>query len=100
MSFFSDLTNALEQDAAQTVLPVLVADLQAIKANPPSLTDVPSLQIAGVKLFNDLLAAQPTLSKDVVAETAGLLAVYLQKVRLPAITAAQPSAPTAATPTG
>lgn len=100
MSFLKDLANALLADGASTVLPVLVADLQAIGKNPPAVTDLVNLQIAGVKIFNDLLSAQPALSRDVVGETATLLATYISKIRIPAIAAAQglPSAAPAASP--
>ena len=88
MSFFGDLKAALEQDVAASVIPVLVADLQAIKANPPDLTDPVARGVMAVKLQADVLAALPALDKAVVGDVAGLLATYLQKVQAPAIAAA------------
>lgn len=88
MSFFSDLKTVLEQDAAASVLPVLVTDLQDIKANPADYINPLTAQVKALKLFADVQNALPAFEKSSVSDLAGLLITYVQKVQQPAAAAA------------
>lgn len=95
MSFFSDLGNVLQQDLAKSVLPVLVADLQDVQANPQLYLNPVTNPVKIIKLQADVLNALPTLESGIISDVAGMLVTYVQKLQQPTAraVAAKPAIP-------
>lgn len=86
MSLFSDILNVLKQDAAKDVLPIIVADVQQIAANPDLVLNPITQPAELMKLQGDLLqAVSPSgqFAKDVVSDVAGFVAAYFAQVKVP-----------------
>lgn len=86
MSVLSDLTNVLKQDAAKDILPVLMADVQQVAANPDLILNPVSQPVEFAKLTGDLLQAvspSGTFAKDVVTDVLNLAVTYIQNIKIP-----------------
>lgn len=98
-NFFNDLNSVLQQDLASTIIPILVTDLQDVKANPADYINPATSPIKAIKLQADLLNALPTLEKSGVSDVAELLITYVQKIQQPAAASAAAAVTASTKPT-
>ncbi len=96
MSLLTDILNVLKQDAAKDVLPIIVADLQGIQANPDLVLNIVSQPAELMKFQGDLLQAlapSGQFAKDVVADVSGFVITYFQSIKVPAAQALKAKSP-------